>query len=229
MPAVCFRYYNTTNLLKNQGLYRFLDGIILGSMAVTDGRLRKGRFNNIQTGGRHMGVENWMELMDGQMWLEQVRETNQYTEKYGLTLSAEDAEILLAEKDRILKAERRVEFGQSILPQIIYTFCDSSYISQDDYVDTLSRLQEIFYLYKNEMQDEITDEELLAFMKEQFETVCFGDLQYLEGTCLDIFAQAIRAGYRGYSETQGRKEFARFDIVQRWDKELYLLALSQSN
>ena len=91
-----------------------------------------------------MGVENWMELMDGQMWLEQVRETNQYTEKYGLTLSAEDAEILLAEKNRILKAERRVEFGQSILPQIIYTFCDSSYISQDDYVDTLSRLQEIF-------------------------------------------------------------------------------------
>ena len=120
-----------------------------------------------------------------------------------------------------------MEFGESLLPRIIYTFCDSSYISQDEYVDTLVRLQEIFYLYKNEMQDEITDEELLNFMKEQFETVCFGDLQYLEGTCLDLFAQAIRAGYGGYSETQGRGEFSRFDIVQRWDKELYLLALSQ--
>lgn len=173
-----------------------------------------------------MGAENWMELMDGQMWLEQVRETNQYTEKYGLALSEEDAELLLAEKNQILKNERRVEFGQSILPQIIYTFCDSSYISQDDYVDTLIRLQEIFYLYKNEMHDEITDEELLTFMKEQFETVCFGDLQYLEGTCLDIFAQAIRAGYREYSETQGRGEFSRFDIVQRWDEGLYLQALS---
>lgn len=173
-----------------------------------------------------MGAENWLELMDGQMWLEQVRETNQYTEKYGLALSEEDAELLLAEKKQILKNERRVEFGQSILPQIIYTFCDSSYISQDDYVDTLIRLQEIFYLYKNEMHDEITDEELLTFMKEQFETVCFGDLQYLEGTCLDIFAQAIRAGYRGYSETQGRGEFSQFDIVQRWDEGLYLQALS---
>ncbi len=174
-----------------------------------------------------MSMENWMEQMNGRMWLEQVRETNQYTEKYGLTLSPEDTEILLAEKKQILKKERRVEFGESLLPRIIYTFCDSSYISQDEYVDTLVRLQEIFYLYKNEMQDEITDEELLNFMKEQFETVCFGDLQYLEGTCLDLFAQAIRAGYGGYSETQGRGEFSRFDIVQRWDKELYLLALSQ--
>lgn len=176
-----------------------------------------------------MSMENWMEQMNGQMWLEQVRETNQYTEKYGLTLSPEDTEILLAEKKQILKKERRVEFGESLLPRIIYTFCDSSYISQDEYVDILVRLQEIFYLYKNEMQDEITDEELLNFMKEQFETVCFGDLQYLEGTCLDLFAQAIRAGYGGYSETQGRGEFSRFDIVQRWDKELYLLALSQIN
>ena len=88
-------------------------------------------------------------------------------------------------------------------------------------------MQEIFYLYKNEMHDEITDEELLSFMKEQFEEVCFGDLQYLEGTCLDIFAQAVRAGYSGFEETGGRGEFAQFDIVERWDRELYLMALSQ--
>lgn len=136
-------------------------------------------------------------------------------------------ELLLSEKSRILKNEGRIEFGRSILPQIIQIFCDSSYISQDNYVETLIRLQEIFYEYKNEMHDEITDEELLTFMKEQFEEVCFGDLQYLEGTCLDIFAQAVRAGYGGFQETQGRGEFARFDIAKRWDRELYLLALSQ--
>ncbi len=82
-------------------------------------------------------------------------------------------------------------------------------------------------MYKNEMQDEITDEELLNFMKEQFETVCYGDLDYLEGTCLDIFAQAIRAGYRGYQQTQGRGEFEKFDIVPRWDRGLYLETLKE--
>lgn len=178
-------------------------------------------------GGMCMGEKNWLEIMNNQMWLKQVQETNQYTMQFGLSLSNEDTEILLAEKNNILKVERRVEFGQSILPQIIYVFCDSAYISQTNYTETLIRLQEIFYMYKNEMQDEITDEELLNFMKEQFETVCYGDLDYLEGTCLDIFAQAIRAGYRGYQQTQGRGEFEKFDIVQRWDKELYLETLKE--
>lgn len=174
-----------------------------------------------------MGEKNWLEIMNSQMWLEQVQETNRYTEQFGLSLSQEDTEILLAEKNNILKAERRIEFGQSILREIVYTFCDSAYISQENYTETLIRLQEIFYLYKNEMQDEITDEELLHFMREQFETICYGDLDYLEGTCLDIFAQAVRAGYRGYRQTQGHGEFERFDIVQRWDRELYLETLRE--
>ena len=93
------------------------------------------------------------------------------------------------------------------------------------YCDTLIRLQEIFFLYKNEMLDEITDDELLEFMREQFDGVCCGDLDYLEGTCLDLFAQAIRAGYSGYEATGGRGEFEKFDLVKRWDKELYLAAL----
>lgn len=174
-----------------------------------------------------MREQNWLESWNNQTWLKQVQETNQYTEEFGLALSEEDSELLLAEKNNTLKTERRVEFGESIMPQIIYAFCDSFFISQSNYVDTLIRLQEIFYLYKNEMQDEITDEELIHFMKEQFETVCCGDLDYLEGTCLDIFAQAVRAGYRGYQKTQGYREFEKFDIITRWDKDLYLETLKE--
>ena len=171
-----------------------------------------------------MESTNWLALLE-RTQIQKVMESNQYTEQYGLTLSEQDAEILAQKRKSTLIEQKRVEFGESILPRIIYEFCDSAFISQSNYVESLTRLQEIFFLYKNEMLDEISDEELLNFMKEQFETVCFGDLQYLEGTCLDLFAQAIRAGYGGYSETQGRGEFSRFDIVQRWDKELYLEVL----
>ena len=174
-----------------------------------------------------MEKKNFLDLMNGQMFLKQVQKTNHYTQKYGLALSEKDAKLLLDERNHILKAEQRVEFGQGILPQIIYSFCDSSFLTQNNYTETLFRLQEIFYLYKNEMMDEITDDELLHFMREQFDTVCFGDLDYLEGTCLDLFAQAIRAGYRGYQKTQGYREFETLDIVPRWDKELYLEVLTQ--
>jgi hypothetical protein len=34
---------------------------------------------------------------------------------------------------------------------------------QENYCESLARLEEIFYLFKNEMLDEITDDELLEF------------------------------------------------------------------
>ena len=77
------------------------------------------------------------------------------------------------------------------------------------------------------MEDEITDDELLHLMKEQFELICFGDLDYLEGTCLANFAQAIRAGYDGYKNSDGYGEYSKFDEVERWDYELYLETLKE--
>ena len=82
-------------------------------------------------------------------------------------------------------------------------------------------------MYKNEMDDELTDDELLHLMKEQFEEICFGDLDYLEGTCLNLFSQAVRAGYQGYQRSEGHGEYAKFDEVQRWDYDLYYKALKE--
>ena len=171
--------------------------------------------------------QNWMVLLQQETQLAKVMEMNRVTEKYGLVLSEEDAKLIVAERANALQEQRRVEFGGGIVPRIIEEFCDSDFIGQNNYVDTMIRLQEIFYLYKNEMQDEISDDELLHLMKEQFETICFGDLDYLEGTCLNIFSQAIRAGYRGYRYSAGRGEASRFDEVKRWDYDLYMEALRE--
>ncbi len=169
--------------------------------------------------------QNWMILLQQQQQLAQVMQTNQATERFGLALTEQDAALILERRKTSLMEQRRIEFGEGIVPKIIYEFCDSSFIDQNNYVDTVIRLQEIFYLYKNEMQDEITDDELLHLMKEQFEELCFGDLEYLESTCLANFAQALRAGYEGYKESDGYGEYSKFDEVKRWDYELYFEAL----
>lgn len=172
-------------------------------------------------------IKDWMILLQGQNQLSKVVGTNETTEQFGLSLTEQDAKLILEERKNSLTEQKRVEFGEGISTKIIYEFCDSDYIIQGDYVDTIIRLQEIFYLYKNEMQDEITDDELLHLMKEQFENLCFGDLDYLESTCLANFAEAIRAGYGGYKGTDGYGKYSRFDDVKRWDYELYLETLKE--
>lgn len=164
---------------------------------------------------------NWVSLLQSHNQLEKVMNSNQYTEQFGLRLSQQDAQLILDNRLDELRTQRRVEFGEGIATKIIREFCDSNYIDQNNYVDTIIRLQEIFYLYKNEMNDEITDDELLHLMKEQYEELCFGDLEYLETTCLANFAQAIRAGYDGYKATDGHGEYKKFDIQERWSYELY--------
>ncbi len=130
--------------------------------------------------------------------LASVMETNQYTEKFGLRLTKEEAELLVKERVESLLIQERVEFGGGILPSIIFAFCDSPFIYQENYVDTMGRLQDIFYLYKNESLDEVTDDELLEFMKEQFDGVCQGSLDYLEDTSLEDYARMVRGKCSGF-------------------------------
>ncbi len=124
----------------------------------------------------------------------QILKTNETSKENGLTLTEEEAKALVAAREDTLKEERRVEFGDSISPKLIRAFADSSFINQEDYAETIARLQEIFFLYKNESMDMVTDDELLAIMKNAYENESAGDLEYLEGTALEAFARKVRAG-----------------------------------
>lgn len=187
-------------------------------------------YNESEKGVIVMEDKNMFELLQikkQEIEIAQLIACNEKTEKFGLTLTKENAEELVVSRNESLKNNQRVEFGKGILDKLIYEFCDSQYINQDNYVDILMELQDIFYMYKNEAEDNLTDDELLNFMKEQFEGVCTGDMDYLAGTCLDRFAKAIRAGYTGFAETGGHNEYSQFDEEPRWDKDLYLQVLKE--
>jgi hypothetical protein len=79
-----------------------------------------------------------------------MRKSNEESKENGLTLTKEDATALVAARGDTLREERRVEFCDSISPKLIRAFADSSFINQEDYAETIARLQEIFFLYKNE-------------------------------------------------------------------------------
>lgn len=119
---------------------------------------------------------------------------NTYTTQFELSLSKTDVEILVKSQNEILKYNGMIQIGESILPKLIFEFCDSQYISQIEYLDVLNELQEIFYYFKNESLDELTDDELIQSMKKYYENECQGSLEYLKSTFLEKMCEDTRFG-----------------------------------
>ena len=113
-----------------------------------------------------------------------IKRCNEISSKYGLVLSDNQISKIIERRKEILKGTGRVELREGIIDKLIKEFCDSPYINQENYAETLYELIEIFYEYKNETMDLITDDELINFMKKSFDGICQGDLEYLSGTVM---------------------------------------------
>ncbi len=133
--------------------------------------------------------------------LQELRECNQITEKFGLVLTEGQIKRLVNERFDALRANGRIEFGEGVLKKIIYMFCSSPYISQTDYEDIIAELQEIFYYFKNESDDLLSDDELISFMRHIFDGKAQGSLDYLANTSLEELCRDIR--YRDKTDLGG--------------------------
>ena len=92
---------------------------------------------------------------------------------------------LIEKRIETLKQTKRIELGEWVIEKIIKEFCDSAYISQENFVRTLYELIDIFYYYKNETNDMISDDELIKFMRKYYDELANGDLEYLAGTIME--------------------------------------------
>jgi hypothetical protein len=120
---------------------------------------------------------------------------NELTERFGLSLTDTQIREVAQKRIQALSDTGRVEFGRGIMKDLVFAFCDSPYITRDNYFDTLLSLIDSFYFSKNESEELIPDDELIAFMKQKFDTVCHGSLEYLEGTTLEELCRNTRYGY----------------------------------
>lgn len=119
---------------------------------------------------------------------------NEYTNQYGLNITEEQVKNIVERRFEALRDTGRIEFGEWIVDRIIIEFCDSPYISQENFGETIYELINMFYYYKNETKDLITDDELLKFMKKYFDGIAQGSIDYLEGTILDRMADNVLNG-----------------------------------
>lgn len=133
------------------------------------------------------------QLMD-QDAAKQVIACNRITKVYGLQLSENEAMELVETRNTALSELGRIEFGGGILPKLLLIFRNSPYLYKQNYTQTLNNLVEIFYYFKNEFLDRISDDELLLCMKDCFDKRCEGSVELLQGREMERLARHIRFG-----------------------------------
>jgi hypothetical protein len=122
--------------------------------------------------------------------------------KYGLALSAQEIQALVAGRIEALRETERIEFGRGIAKELVLGFASSPHVSQTNFAEILGELQELFYEFKNESLEQVPDDELIAKMRSLFDDVANGDIEYLAEALFDGLGRAVReAAATGTTET----------------------------
>ena len=151
-----------------------------------------------------LALENMLltETLLKEQSIAQVLKCNQETDVYQLTLSKEEAKLLIDTRQEALRAMNRIEIGGGTINKIIGRFKASPYISQYNYVKIISELIDTFYYFKNETLDEVSDDELIELMEELFDGRCHGSIDLLQGREMERIAHNIRCGIWDFGDDE---------------------------
>ena len=118
-------------------------------------------------------------------------ECNAETSAHGLRLTPQQALALARTQAETLRKTGRIELGDGIAPKLAAAFCDSPYVTKENYEETLHELIELFYDFKNETYDVVGDDALIGYMKRAFDGACRGSLELLSGSALPALARKL--------------------------------------
>lgn len=134
------------------------------------------------------------DILLNQQTVADIVKCNEKINRFGLTITAADANQLVKTRNESLINNGRIEFGGETVKSLILHFCDSPHLSQEEFAPVLHELIEIFYYFKNETLDRLSDDELITLMKKYFDGQSGGSLELLKGRELEQLARDIRSG-----------------------------------
>lgn len=144
--------------------------------------------------------------MQNKLAVSEIMKCNEYTARFGLVLSQSEAQELVETRTEALSRNGRIEFGGGIIDKLIKEFCDSPFLYQGNYAETLNELIETFYYFKNESLDGISDDELISLMKKYFDQKCRGSIELLRNRELEALARNIRYGVGDYENIEDKDD-----------------------
>ena len=134
-------------------------------------------------------------LINNEEETHQIMQCQDIINQYGLILTREDGKDFITTRQNTLKDIGRIEFRSTIIQQLIEEFCDCTFINKYNFPETMNALIEIFYYYKDAMEEILSDEEIIHYLKYAFEGRCQGSLELLAEEQLDDLIDAINHHY----------------------------------
>lgn len=116
-------------------------------------------------------------------------EANHELKRHNYALTASDAAQILIARSRTLSNQGRVELNLSVTKDLIKRLSESDYITQENFVDTVNDLYEIFHLIKNFTSDYVGDDEVIDAIMNFYNGVCGGSSELLAGKGVDKILQ----------------------------------------
>ncbi len=120
-------------------------------------------------------------------------------EKYQNYLSKKELRELLAANQQYLNDYGRMEINQHSFDRILEEFCELPDFSKDD----LEELLELFYYLRNDLSENISDEQILDLMKRTYVDKCFGSMEILRAEMFELLDRTFFSMEKGdYSDDE---------------------------
>lgn len=125
---------------------------------------------------------------------EEILALNSETRQNGLVLSAEDARDLSDLRVAALRENERIEMGSGAVMDIIRRFSTSHFIMEENYAYVLHEVTNMFYYIKTEVEDRISDRDLIEELFTRFELQCQGSIDTLENREVGRIIRKVNSG-----------------------------------
>ncbi|MCL2157962.1 MAG: DUF6323 family protein [Oscillospiraceae bacterium] len=110
---------------------------------------------------------------------------NAKANNYGLTITESIAREIAVYRNEALVENERFETNSDAIARLTSAFLQTRYIEQDDFAATMGEIINLFYLIKNEIEDELSDDELIREMLKVFTETCFGSVELMQSKGLE--------------------------------------------
>lgn len=136
---------------------------------------------------------------------------NEATAKHGLWLTEPQMMELAERRGEALRATGRVEFGRGVGRELVRGFCDSPYLTQENYAEAIADVQEVFYRRKEDAEaagEPMADDDLVEALRHAFDCEAAGSVDLLADVPVATLRALAAQGRAGaYHEKTQHDEF----------------------